>query len=87
MESVALPFVLGLDMIRTIVWFGVGGFFTASYANLVRGLPMWRSEYFCVLPNIKVIIFVTFNLLMFIVQWLKLKLTCIITLTLHPTLI
>ena len=32
-------------MIRTVVWFGVGGFFTACYANLVRGLPMWRSRY------------------------------------------
>ena len=32
-------------MIRTVVWFGVGGFFTACYANLVRGLPMWRSKY------------------------------------------
>ncbi|XP_073252857.1 uncharacterized protein [Porites lutea] len=30
-------------MIRTVVWFGVGGFFTACYANLVRGLPMWRK--------------------------------------------
>ena len=37
-----------LDMIRTVVWFGVGGLFTACYANLVRGLPMWRSKCRCI---------------------------------------
>ncbi|XP_032231170.2 uncharacterized protein LOC116614363 [Nematostella vectensis] len=30
-------------MIRTIVFFGAGGLFTACYSNLVRRLPMWRK--------------------------------------------
>ncbi|KAK3741578.1 hypothetical protein QZH41_012515 [Actinostola sp. cb2023] len=30
-------------MIRTIVFFGVGGLFTACYSNVVRRLPMWRA--------------------------------------------
>ena len=32
------------EMIRTIVFFGAGGLFTACYSNLVRRLPMWRSK-------------------------------------------
>merc|ERR1712189_19492 len=31
------------SMIKTIVWFGCGGFFTACYSNAVRRYPVFRK--------------------------------------------
>lgn len=33
-------------MIRTIVWFGVGGFFTSCVANAVRNIPVLKKPSF-----------------------------------------
>lgn len=33
-------------MIRTVVWFGVGGFFTSCFANAVRHIPVLKKPSF-----------------------------------------
>lgn len=33
-------------MLRTIVWFGAGGFFTTCFANAVRRIPVFKKPSF-----------------------------------------